>query len=240
MTRTGTIARRTAVAILALAAALGRPWADDPVQARAFEVHHRPLGDAAEVVGTILSDEGRVTLRPRLRTIVVEDRLSVLERIPSLLESYDLPPRTVEVTISLALGSDRRRDQAGRSAPGQGLSREIRGVTESLGDFTKWTAYEPIGTRAVSGTEGAPVSVRLSDEYRVTFQVESVRQDRGEVTFRSFSLQRVERSEDGSERFRELQTFGLTLPIGGVHVVGAAKGPESSQALFLFLQTKEK
>ena len=76
----------------------------DPVEARAFEVHYRPLADVADLIDPLLSDEGRIILRPRLDTLIVEDRRSVLDRAQTLIEGYDLPPRNVEISFSLFLG----------------------------------------------------------------------------------------------------------------------------------------
>ena len=74
-------------AILAatVAPALAQPSAPDPVEARAFEIHYQPLIDATYVVSPLLSDDGELALRPRLSTLVVEDRRSVLDRVEALL-----------------------------------------------------------------------------------------------------------------------------------------------------------
>ena len=45
----------------------------DPVRARAFRVEYKPLGDAADVVAPLLSSEGTLTMRLRMRVLVVED-----------------------------------------------------------------------------------------------------------------------------------------------------------------------
>ena len=69
---------------LLLIALLGLPLAadEDPISAEAFEVHYRALGDAAELVGDLLSADGSVTLKPRMKTLLVEDRDSVLRLLP--------------------------------------------------------------------------------------------------------------------------------------------------------------
>ena len=228
-------------ASLAPAGAAGPGAAEaDAVLARAYEIRFRPLKDAADLVGSVLSPDGSVTLQPKLRTIIVQDRKPVLDRIASLLESFDLPPRNVEVTLSLFLGTDRREEEAGRQSRAEGLSREVRGVTETLGDVTKWNAYEPLGSRSVIGAEGAPVTANLSEDYRVTFEVESVTQPQGVVKFRSVSLKRVSRRADGSEKVEDLVTTSIVIPSGRLLVVGAAKSPDSRKALFLTLQARPR
>ena len=212
----------------------------EPVLARAFEVRFRSLNDAADLVASVLSVDGSVTLQPRLRTIVVQDRAPVLDRVASLLQSFDLPPRNVEVTLSLFLGTDRREEEAGRQSRPSGLSREVRGVTETLGDVTKWNAYESLGSRSVIGAEGAPVTANLSEDYRVSFEVEAVKEPQGVVKFRSVSLKRVTRGADGVERVQDLVTTSIVIPSGRLLVVGAAQSPDSRKALFLTLQAKPR
>ncbi len=229
------------VAVLLGGASLaGEPAADEPIDARAFKVRHRALADAAQLVGSILSPDGSVSVQPRIGTLVVEDKVSVLDRVGGLLASFDLPPRNVEITLTLFLGTDRRDEQAGRHAPRVGVSEEVRGVMETLGDFTKWTAYEPLGSRSVTGIEGGRVTTQLSEDYRVVFEIASVQDAQQRITFRNFSLQRVIRTADGGVRYEDVYTADVSLPTGGVHSVGAASGPNSKKALFLTLQARPR
>ena len=216
--------------------------AQDPISAKAFEVRYRPLNDAAELVSAILSADGKVTLEPRLKILVVEDHGSLLDRVGALLQSFDLPPRSVEVTVSLIRGTDKKDQAPGQPGAAGGISREIRGVTETLGDFTKWTAYEQLGSRSVTGVEGSPVTVNLSEDYRVVFEIDSVQERQGvmKIEFKRLSLQRLIRAADGGERTEELYNLVVSLPPGKLHMIGAAKSPDSKQALFLALQAKPR
>lgn len=212
--------------------------ADDPVAVRAFEVRHRTLSEARTLIIPALSAEGTVTMRPQAARLVVRDRRSVLEEVAALLQSFDLPPRNVEVTLSLFLGSERR--EAGRQLRPESFARDVRGVTQTLGDFTKWTSYEPLGSQAVIGAEGSRVSVDLSEDYRVVFQVEAVQDGAGTVRLKDVSLQRLVRTADGTVRPQDLHTSTILLPIGRLLVVGAAQKPDSPQALFLTLQARPR
>jgi hypothetical protein len=229
---------RTIAACLLLVLA-GAAWADEPVLARAFVVHHRPLADAADLVQSILSPDGSVTLQPRLRTLVVEDTGDVLGRVAALLESFDLPPRNVEITLSLFLGTS--QEPVAQAPGGASFSREVRGVVEILNDFTKWTSYEPLGSRSLTAIEGgAEIVADLSDEYRVVFTVDAVQIEQRAVTFKRFSLQRRRRDEEGRETLQEVYTAGMVLPLERLQTVGAATDPGSKRALFLTLQVREK
>jgi len=234
---------RSLVAAALLLACCAAAWAQgggEPLTARAFPVRYRPLADAADVVSPLLSAEGTVTLRPRLNVLVVQDRRAVLERVEALLRSFDLPPRNVEVTLSLFLGTDRLTAGRQRGAPGQEFSKEVRGVIETLGDVTKWIAYEPLGSRSVTGTEGGAVTAELSLDYRVVLEVESVHESGEVVKFERVSLQRTGQDEEGQETIEDLYSAGMVLTAGRVHVVGAARDPGSNRALFLILEVKAR
>jgi hypothetical protein len=220
-----------ALAGAVLLAASSSPAAEE-ILARVFEVRYRPLADAAELVGELLSPEGTVLMKPRLKTLIVEDRPAVLDRVQALLASYDLPPRSVEITFSLFLGSREEGAPGGRDA----LSQEVRGVLETLGDFTRWTAYEPLGGRSVTGVEGDPVQASLSGDYRVAFKIESVHQSHDVVKFDHITLERVQRAADGPESVEQLFSAGGVVRAGKLTLFGAAAAPDSKRALFLALQ----
>jgi hypothetical protein len=210
----------------------------DPVSARAYEVKFKSLADAAELVSPLLTPQGSVTLQPRLRTLTVQDRVSVLDRVASLLQSFDVAPRNVEIAMSLFLGTDRREQEAGRIIPPSSMTRDVRGIAETLGDFTKWNAYEPLGGRAVTGVEGGRVTVSLSEEYRVAYDIDTVRDQSVKLT--NFVLQRITRGADGKEKVQDVYSASVVLPVGRMLMLGAAQNPESKRALFLTLQARPR
>lgn len=230
------------VTILALVSgAMAGDGDDGRITAQSYVVHHRPLADAVDLVSTVLTEDGSVSIQPRLKRLVVQDRPDVQRQVADLLEQFDLPPRNVEVTVSLFMGSDRREEQAGRRALPPEVYRDLQGVRETVGDFTRWTAFDPLGSRSVTCVEGSPVTANLSDDYRVVFRIASVQEGRQEkITFESFELLRVVRTADGSERTESLYHTGIVLPTGRELLVGAASGPESSRALFLKLMAKPR
>jgi len=245
MSRPNRVARPIFIGLIVLVlVGVGGPIhsAEDPVRARAFEVRYRALADAADLVGPLLTAEGSLTLRPRLSRLVVEDRASVLLRVSELLESFDLPPRGVEVTFTLFLGTDRREENSGGTTPNSVFSKEVRGVIDALGDFTKWTDYQPLGSRLVSGVEGEHLSAELSENYRVVFTVDSVTSRQGSdiVKFEKITLQRLEADETGEERVVDVHTTGVVLATGRLAVVGAATRPDSRRALFLTMQVETR
>ena len=227
---------------IALAAVLAVPAQEgaERVAARSFEVRYRPIADAVDLVSTVLSEAGSVSVQPRLKRIVVQDHPAVLLHVAELLVEFDVPPRAVEVTVGLFLGTDRRSEEAGRHALPPDVARELRGVRETLADFTRWTAYDALGSRAVACVEGAEVTADISPEYRVWFVIDGVTSAKGDerVSFKRFRLMRVIRTADGGERTENLYDTGIVLPAGRDLLLGAAQSPDSDRALFVKLLAK--
>jgi len=210
---------------------------NDPLEARAFEIRYRPLAEVVDVVNVLLSPEGRTTVRPHSRTLVVEDRLSVLRKVKSLIEDFDLPPRSFEVTLVLFLGSDTEAASAGDERE---FSQEVRGVMEKVSKFTKWQTYELVGSRSINGVEGTPIQADFADRYRVEFLVGSVHEYRGttQLKFDRISLKRRLLDDAGAVRLEDLYTASMVLKVGSQKILGAASDPNSKQALFLTLQAR--
>ena len=213
---------------------------DDPVRARAFEVRHRPLADAAEVVGAILSEDATLTLNGRLRTLVIEDRASVLDRVKELLESFDQPPRSVEVTLTLFFGTDESKTEAGKLAVPPYVRKEVIDMMDKLSEIMKWTSYEVLGSRSIVGVEGGRATATLSDDYRIVFEIDSVDEVANKVRFKTLSVQKIVPTADGGVRYQEVYTAATVSNLGRLTLVGAATGPDSHKALFLTLQAESR
>ncbi len=239
------IRRRAALAACLLALALAGtalPAAaqDDPIRTQTFRVEFKPLPDAAELIEPLLTAEGSVMMRPRQKSLIVEDLQSVLRRIEQALESFDLPPRSVKVTFVLFLGRDIRENASPPASSASVFSKDVNAVIEALGDVTKWTSYEPLGSRSVRGQEGGATVADLSGDYRVSFEIDSVTRRAGKeiVKFDRIVLQRVGQDDDGNETLESLYATAGTLKTGMLHVAGAASAPGADRALFLTMQVE--
>ena len=249
MTRLGgtAIGRAVRVAMIVSALAGSLPGAlhveagaEDPIQARTFRIYYKALADASDVVSPLLSEDGSLTMRKRLNTLIVQDRASVLDRVESLLQRFDLPPRNVEVTLTLFLGMVREEGEERDVSSSNVMTHEIRGIVETLKDFTKFHDYEPLGSRSINGLEGASVTADLTADYRVIFTVDVVDDRRGLVKFERVVLQRLDRDEEGRETTEELYSMGMVMQMDRLRVVGAASGPDSKRALFVTVQVSER
>ena len=232
---------RLAAVLGCVLAATSWAWAvtEDPVGTRAYEVQYRPLSDTADLVSEILSPDGELTLKPSKKVLIVQDRRSILEQVAELIASYDLPPRTVEIRLSLFMGS---RDEGASprvdDPEGNGFGRKVRGVMETLGDFTVWTAFEPLGTRVLSGREGSIVETAINENYAVAVQVGAVGDE--VIAFDRFTLRAIIREPGKPDRVEDLITASVVVDAGRMTMVAAAKGPEAPQALFVALQAEPR
>ena len=201
------------------------------LSARAFTVKFRDPGDVALLVGAQLSESGSLRIEPRLRTITVQDRRDVLDRIQDLIASYDVPPRNVEFTITLILAS--RTEESD-----QPISREVRGIAEALPDITRWTNYRTLDSVTIAGSEGSRTTRDLAGEYRIEFALESVSDSRGVIRLNPFSLQKLERGSRGEAVYRPVYTTTVNLKNEKLLTIGATKSETSPRALFLAIRAR--
>ena len=232
-----------ALTLLTSFAGFDPAWAQgsaDPIRTRHFKVEFKQPSEIAELIDPLLTEDGSVILRKRLSALIVEDRESVLRRVGDLIESFDIPPRNVAITFILFLGRDIRGEPSRPASSASVFSDEVGAVIEALGDVTKWTSYEPLGSRAVRGQEGSRTVADLSSDYRVSFSIDAVTRRAGNevVKFSRIVLQRVGRDENGKETLDDLYATAGTLKTGMLHVAGAASGPEAARALFLTMQVE--
>jgi hypothetical protein len=224
------------VAVVVAAGATALADDDDPIQSRVFRVNHRSVAGAAEVVSAILSDNGEIEMKFRRNEniLLVTDRASILDRVGPLLDSYDTPPRGVDVAVSLIMGTKTEPEtgEAGRLMSGS-LYAELRGILETLQDFTEYKNYDPLGGGSARGLEGSSMTIDVEGEYRVTFDVGTVEDDN--VMFDRVRLERLERDDNGEERARTLYSAEAKVRPGRTLMLGASQGPDSEEALFLAL-----
>lgn len=222
-----------------LAAVPGRALAQEPevpgcegrrLESRVVTIRFKPVSEAALLVEQLLSPCGAYRLPKSLKVITVTDEPAPLRRVVQAISEWDVPPRPVEVSISLILAT---RDPA----PKPGIAGELRDVSEQLAQLTRFTRFERIGTATVRALEGGSAEAEIGERYRVVFRIEAVDADRGIVRVEPFELyQRPAPNEAGASAGAPRRLLGMTvnLPEGRMNLVGApARGNE--RALFLAL-----
>lgn len=202
------------------------------LQARVFTIRYRPVSEGALLVDQLLGPCGSYKVPKSLRLLSVEDEPNRLARIAEALASWDLPPRTVEITVSLILAS---RDPA----PPGGLAQEIRGVSETLSQVTRWTSFNRLGSVTLRVAEGGEAEAELGDGYSVAFRLATVDKERQVVQLEPFDLKKSPGNRETGAALGGARVVlgGLTinLPEGKLNLVGAP-GRQQDRALFLALR----
>jgi hypothetical protein len=197
---------------------------------RAIPVRYRPVNEAARLIGELLGPCGAYRVPRSTEVIVVEDEPDRLDRISEAIASWDLPPRPVEVSISLVLASR-------EAPPSKGIAPEIRELSDALSDLMTWSRYQRLGTTTLRVMEGGVVEAELAEDYRIAFEIGAVDSEHGIVPLEPFALYRRQaRGGIGASEapWRKLLSVSgdFTLEEGRQHVVAApSRGREKALIL---------
>ena len=205
------------------------------ISARVFKIQFKEPSDVAHIVGQLLTEKGSVTFSPKLRTLTVQDRRDVLDRVQDAINADDLPPRSVQLTVTLIMAG--MNDQAAK----QPISREVRGITDSLLNLPNWTEYKTLGSSAISGSEGSKASVDIGD-FRIELDIESVSETAasglGIIRLNPLVLQRAVKGADGAVTYRPVYRQTCNLTNDRLLTIGATKSESDSKAVFLAIRAR--
>jgi len=195
-----------------------------------FTIRFKDVNDVYLLIEPLLSARGAVQMQPRLRTLAVTDDPETLEKIEAMIQSYDLPPRNVEVALQLILAT------AAGKAP-ETISPRIRGVIQKLNEIsTRWSDYRLLGSATVVSSEGEKTSVEMGEDYRISFAVDYASDEQRLVRFKRFTLDRRERPGDPERReetYTRVLDTALNLKEDKLYIFGASKMESSNRALFM-------
>ena len=198
-----------------------------PLATRIFSLRYKKLDDVYMLISPYVGPRGSVRMQPAQRTLAVQDEPGNLDRIQALVRSYDLPPKSVEVSVQLILASAGAGSQEPAPPP-------IRGVIDKLNALsTRWTDYKMVGDARVLGTEGERSSLRVGDDYKVDFRIDQVSDENHVIRFKPFELMRRETAIEGPERYASIMNTVLNLRDSQQFIVGASKVEQSNRALFM-------
>ncbi len=192
-----------------------------------FTVRFKTVDAVYLLVSPLLGPRGSISAQPHQHTLAVTDTPQNLQRIASVIASFDIPPRAVEVSVQLILAS------SGEGAP-EPTPPPIRGVIEKLNALsTRWNDYRLVGNARVRGTEGEFSSLSVGDDYRVSFRVDGISDESRIIRFKPFELERRELTVEGSENYARVMSTVLNLRDSQLFIVGASKMERSNRALFM-------
>src|SRR5689334_21938617 len=87
---------------------------------RVFTLKYRKADEVALLVRPLLTENGSVILHPKLNTLTVRDTSAAVETVAQAVASYDIPPRGVEISVTLLKASNQK--------PGPGIAGNVHSV----------------------------------------------------------------------------------------------------------------
>ncbi len=203
------------------------PARPSPLGMRVFNLRYRKADDAYMLISPYVGPRGSVRMQPAQRTLTVQDVQENLQRITGLIGSYDVPMRSVAVSVQLIMATSGEGSQKPAPPP-------IRGVIDKLNALsTRWTDYKMVGNARVLGTEGEHSSLRVGDDYKVDFRIDQVSDESRVIRFKPFELSRRAAAIEGPERYTSIMNTVLNLRDSQLFIVGASKVEQSNRALFM-------
>ncbi len=201
------------------------------IERRVFPVRFRSMAETALLLDQLVGPCGAYRVSKPLRVVTVDDTPGNLERIRQALASWDVPPRSVEITVSLVLAT--------MDPPsGEGILEEIRGVSRTLAEVMRWSHFERLGSVSLRVSEGGRAEALLGDEWQVVFRVAAVDPDQGVIRLKPFELFRLPSSREAASGLaapRRVLGWTLNLPEGRMNLVGApSRGRD--RALFVAIE----
>ncbi len=200
---------------------------DSSLARRVFKLRHRSVDEVYLLVSPLLGPHGTIQAQPHQRTVSVTETPETLLEIADVIAAYDIPPRSVEVSVQLILASIGQGTRETAPPP-------IRGVIDRLNALsTRWQDYRLLGDARVMGTEGESSAVQVGDAYRVAFRIDRVSDENRVIRFKPFELQRRDAALEGMDRYSSIMNTVLNLRDSQLFIVGASKMERSNKALFM-------
>ncbi len=184
---------------------------------KTFAFKHKQADKAANVIKSMLSAEGSMSIQPASNSLVVTDLAENLKRIAAALVTFDAPAQALQLSIRLV--------SAARGAENK-VDPLLADVASKLA-LLRYNVLESIGAAQASGSEGEPGVVSING-YRADFRFGEYDPASDSVKVVDFKLFRTE----GDQLAPMLKTT-LNLKVGQTVIIGATKDPQSQRALMI-------
>jgi type II secretory pathway component GspD/PulD (secretin) len=219
------------LSICFLVLVFGQAQSEEPVLTKAFTVKFKEVNEVASIVNTLLSDQGAVTIQPKLHTLVIQDFEKNLRQIEMAIVAYDVPPPGVEISLKLV-----RATKNTQVAP---IAEEIKQMAK-LGEVLKFNQYSLLDSSLIQSEEGQSSVVSLAKDYQLSFVTDVIQEGKGIIRLKNFQLKKRKKEAKGGDPFVPLISLTLNLRNAETLVLGASRFEESDQALMVILLAKVK
>ena len=201
---------------------------EPPAIVKVFTLRYRRAEDALVLVRPLLTAQGSVILESKLNSLTVRDSSAAVDRTERILATYDIPPRGVDVGVTLL----KAMTDATRAADKQDVPEEIRAIGERLKKLLSFPDYARLDSIVVRGTEGDRVAYVVGADYRLEFLLDPTSDERT-VRLKGLSFERLRKDGSGKETRSEILKTTINLSIGQPYVLVVGKDETASGALVL-------
>jgi hypothetical protein len=186
--------------------------------AKTFTFKHKQADKAANVIKSILSAEGSMSIQPAANSLVVTDLPENLKKITAALAAFDAPAKALQLEIGLVSASRGAENKIDPSIPAD--------VSSKLA-VLRYNVLESLGEANASGKEGEPSVVSIQG-YRADFRFGEYDPASDSVQIVDFKLLRSE-----GDQLAPLLKTTLNLKLGQTVVIGATRDAKSQRALMI-------
>lgn len=222
--------------LMALAGSARPPVAAVPeVVVRVFALKHHSPEEALVVVRPILTDGASVVVQAKGNTLTVRDSAAAVERAARTLAQWDLPPRRIDLTVTLlraSTGGIRRSEEPDGAD-------QIPGVGERLRKLFRFTEYARLDAAVVQGVEGQKVAYVLGGGYRLEFQIDPS-PDPQQVRLKGLLFERIRRAPGPGvvELRSDILRTTINVALGQPYILAVGKDEAAAGALILVFNGK--
>lgn len=185
--------------------------------AKTFVLKHKQADKVANVIKSIMSADGSMSIQPAANSLVVTDLPDNMKKIAAAIAAFDAPAQALQLSIRLV--------SASRGAEAK-VDAGLADVQSKLA-LLRYNVLESLGTANATGKEGEPGVVSLTG-YRADFRFGEYDPASDSVQITDFKLLRQE-----GELLTPMLKTTLNLKLGQTVIIGATKQPQSQRALMI-------
>ncbi len=203
------------------------------VVVRVFALKYRAPEDAVAIVRPVLTEGGSVIVQPKGNVLTVRDSADAVERAARSIAAWDVPPRAVDLRITLLKAATGPRPGPG-IAPALMPDGDPEGIGDRLRQLFRFTSYSRLDTVLVKGAEGQTVASVLGGDYRLEFQIDGG-DDLRQVRLKGLAFERVHPVAGpgiAAPRGDILRTT-LNVPVGQPFILAVGRDEAAAGALVL-------
>ena len=214
--------KRLSILMMALLLVTATAFADGAdvgktLTSKTFVLKHKQADKAANVIKSIMSAEGSMSIQPAANSLVVTDLPENIKKITAAIATFDAPAQALQLSIRLV--------SASRGAEAK-VDPSLADVQSKLA-LLRYNVLESLGSANATGKEGEPGVVSLTG-YRADFRFGEYDPASDSVQVADFKLLR----QEGDQLTPMLKTT-LNLKLGQTVIIGATKQPQSQRALMI-------